>query len=277
MILLGQAIAFMCTFIAVLLHELAHALVAQSRGYRLREIVLLPYGAVLFGEENIERTSSIVIALAGPVCNGVLALFTLASWWLFPSTYSFTEPFLWANIVIGAFNLLPAFPLDGSRVILGLCKNKLKALKALRIVGVVIAFLCFGLFIASAFFTINLTLGLIGIFLFLGATFGTKKEMYFQLADREFKNLNEGICERVMHISGDVTLLSALRLVNSKFITDFVVESKKSKKIRLSEDEMRELFERNSLKISLDEAISNKAQESYVKKPTSNLIVKKLI
>ncbi|HKL93887.1 MAG TPA: M50 family metallopeptidase [Clostridia bacterium] len=258
LILLGQAITFVCTFIAVLLHEMSHALVARARGYRLREIVLLPYGAVLFGEESIERTSSVLIALAGPVANGVLALFTLASWWLFPSTYGFTEPFLWANVTIGAFNLLPAFPLDGSRVVLGLCKNKPRALKGLRIFGIVLALISFGLFIASAFYAINFTLGLIGIFLFLGATFGTEKEMYFHISDREFKNYNEGICERVVHISTCVSLLYALKFINSKYITTFVAVSKDGKTVKkITEDEMRKLLECNPLKMSLNEAIDN--------------------
>ncbi|MDD4839636.1 MAG: M50 family metallopeptidase [Clostridia bacterium] len=258
LVLLGQAIPFVCAFVAVVLHEMAHALVARARGYRLREIVLLPFGAVLYGEENIERTSSILIALAGPVANGVLALFTLASWWIFPATYAFTEPFLWSNIVIGAFNLLPAFPLDGSRVVLGLCKNKPKALKALRWTGVVLSFLCFGLFIASAFFAINFTLGIIGIFLFLGATFGTNREMYMHIADQEFKNFRDGICERVVHIDSSVTLLRVLKYLKSDYVTSFVVVSEKGEQqCRLEENKMRELLENNPLKMSLDDAINN--------------------
>ena len=49
--------------------------------------------AALYGDESIERGSAVIIALAGPLTNGLLALLVLALWWLFPSTYSVTEPF----------------------------------------------------------------------------------------------------------------------------------------------------------------------------------------
>lgn len=256
LIALGQAFVFVATFAAAFLHEMAHAVIAKSRGYCLNEMVLLPYGAVLSGEESIEKVSSIIIALAGPILNFVLSLFTLGLWWLFPATYPYTEMFLKANLVIGIFNLLPAFPLDGARVVLGLAKKKNKALKGLKIAGVVLSVVLFALFIASALFKINFTLGIMAVFLFLGATFGTDKEMYFHVTQTNFKNYNEGVSVRKVLLSCEVPLLRAVKHLKSEYLTTFeVVDKKGNEMFTIDEPEMKKLFEKNPLNKSIKEAV----------------------
>jgi stage IV sporulation protein FB len=263
LIAVGQGVVFFCTFLAVFLHELAHAAVARSRGYLMKEIVLLPYGAALYGDESIERGSAVIIALAGPLTNGLLALLVLALWWLFPSTYSVTEPFLKANLVIGAFNLLPAYPLDGARVVLGLCKNKPRALKGLKIAGVALSVFCVAAFVVSAFFAINFTVGILGVFLFLGATAGTEKEMYLHVASHNFKNFGDGVCERTIKISGQAPLVRTLRHIKPDFVTKFVIVDRDGCEIeRLTEDKIKLLCEKFPLQKPLLDAVRNFAADS---------------
>ena len=184
----GHALDFVWTLVALLFHEGAHALMARARGYVVKKVVLLPYGAMMSAGENFDKTSSVLIGLAGPLCNLLLALVTLGLWWLAPAAYPYTISFLYANLSLGVFNLLPVYPLDGSRVALGFCKNKLKAIKGLQIAGIVCSFLFLGLFVASLFFGVNFTFGIIAVFLFYGATFASKDETYSSVLDVDCKN-----------------------------------------------------------------------------------------
>ena len=195
----GHLLDFVWMTLCVLLHEIAHALMARLRGYIPKNVVLLPYGAMMSVDESIDKKSSVLIGLAGPLANLALALATLGTWWLFPGVYPYTISFLHANLTLGVFNLLPVYPLDGSRVALGLCKNRIKTIKALRVAGVCVSVALFALFIAAFFFGLNFSFGIIAVFVFYGATFGSKDETYASVLDvankkRTQKNASFFVC-----------------------------------------------------------------------------------
>ena len=177
-IVIGDGLLFFSYFVSVILHELAHDRMARLRGYRLGQIVLMPYGAVLKGGEDFPKVDSVLIAIFGPLINLLLALFIVATWWLVPDFYSYTEKLMWANLSLALFNLIPVFPLDGARVILALSNKKVRTLRILRIVGIILGVILFILMIISLFYTFNISLGILGIFLVHGAISGTEKEMY---------------------------------------------------------------------------------------------------
>ncbi len=114
-------IAFLvAVFGSVLLHELGHALVARRYGIETRRIVLLPIGglAQLEGEPANPR-EEMAIALAGPAVNFVLAavLFVLGTIVGSKAGYGLLDALTLANLSLGVFNLLPAFPMDGGRAL----------------------------------------------------------------------------------------------------------------------------------------------------------------
>ena len=255
----GHALDFVWTLVALLFHEGAHALMARARGYVVKKVVLLPYGAMMSAGENFDKTSSVLIGLAGPLCNLLLALVTLGLWWLAPAAYPYTISFLYANLSLGVFNLLPVYPLDGSRVALGFCKNKLKAIKGLQIAGIVCSFLFLGLFVAWLFFGVNFTFGIIAVFLFYGATFASKDETYSSVLDVDCKNYSLGVeCKRV-EVSPNTPILRLFHHVGRLSKTTFDVVDDDGKIIAtLGEKELKDIAAKNRLSKKIGEALMSK-------------------
>lgn len=255
----GHALDFVWTLVALLFHEGAHALMARERGYVVKKVVLLPYGAMMSAGENFDKTSSVLIGLAGPLCNLLIALVTLGLWWLAPAAYPYTISFLYANLSLGVFNLLPVYPLDGSRVALGFCKNKLKAIKGLQIAGIVCSFLFLGLFVASLFFGVNFTFGIIAVFLFYGATFASKDETYSSVLDVDCKNYSLGVeCKRV-EVSPNTPILRLFHHVGRLSKTTFDVVDDDGKIIAtLGEKELKDIAAKNRLSKKIGEALMSK-------------------
>ena len=255
----GHALDFVWTLVALFFHEGAHALMARARGYVVKKVVLLPYGAMMSAGENFDKTSSVLIGLAGPLCNLLLALVTLGLWWLAPAVYPYTISFLYANLSLGVFNLLHDYPLDGSRVALGFCKNKLKAIKGLQIAGIVCSFLFLGLFVASLFFGVNFTFGIIAVFLFYGATFASKDETYSSVLDVDCKNYSLGVeCKRV-EVSPNTPILRLFHHVGRLSKTTFDVVDDDGKIIAtLGEKELKDIAAKNRLSKKIGEALMNK-------------------
>jgi Zn-dependent protease/predicted transcriptional regulator len=114
-------------FAALLLHELAHSLVAKARGLRVRAITLFALGGVSQIEsEASDAKSEFWIAIAGPITSVVIGLVVLGTarlaGWL-PGTEPTTPVvavLVWLgyiNIMLAAFNMIPGYPLDGGRVL----------------------------------------------------------------------------------------------------------------------------------------------------------------
>ncbi len=161
LIYFGQGFLFVNYICVILLHELAHAFVARSLGYNLTSISLIPFGVRLdMSSFDLSPTDEIKIAVAGPVFNLFLCLVLFMIWWMFPETYNYTNLFFYANFVTCVFNLLPAFPLDGGRVLKGIFSlktHKKVAIKICKAVNIFVIICLVVLFIFSIFYSINLT------------------------------------------------------------------------------------------------------------------------
>ncbi|MCM1306115.1 MAG: site-2 protease family protein [Bacteroides sp.] len=248
LVALGRAWAFALTFVALILHELAHAGFARLRGFAIKKLVLLPFGAMMSTEENFDKGSAVIVGLAGPVCNLLLALITVGIWWIAPAAYAYTEQFFYANLALGLFNLLPIYPLDGSRIVLGLCKNKLKAIKGLQIAGIICSIAFFGLFIGSFFFGLNFTFGIIAVFLFYGAAFGTKDEMYISVLDSASKNYMLGVERKTVRVSEDMPIIRFYHHVSASSETTFEVLDNEGRAVALlSEEKLKDVAVKNRL------------------------------
>ncbi|MEW6280088.1 MAG: site-2 protease family protein, partial [Candidatus Eremiobacterota bacterium] len=158
----------------VTLHELGHALAARSLGIPTRSITLLPIGGVAqLAHLPTRPLHELIVVAAGPLVNLVLAGM------LYPGAYAvaasghplvagFVQELAWVNLMLAGFNLLPAFPMDGGRLLrafLAMRGDYVTATRRAARIGRGMAWV-FGL--AGLF--VNPMLILIGIFVWFGAT-----------------------------------------------------------------------------------------------------------
>ena len=204
---------------AVMAHELGHALVAVKHGIKVRSVVLLPIAGISMLDEQAQRgmdaRREILIALAGPVVNLALAVLIGSSILIFrPQVQLFSFPWLtpfdlprslaWAQLFVGGLNLLPAYPLDGGRILRAVLACNGDQVTATRRAVSIGQFFSLGLFLCGGAVFLgsnsnNLWIMMAGVFLFLAA----------QLEDRSM--ILQAVLERVR--------------VRDVMITDFVTLS----------------------------------------------------
>lgn len=160
-------------FVSVGLHELGHALVARGRGIHIKDITLMLFGGVAQLDEEFSHNpaNEFAIALAGPAVSLGLGLGALVFAQLMPVPDLYVVIFYlaWLNIVLAVFNLLPAFPTDGGRILRSLLARKMSYLAATRFavsLGQLFAVL-FGVF---GFLSGNFFLIFIAVFVYMGAS-----------------------------------------------------------------------------------------------------------
>ena len=131
-------------FLLVVAHEYGHALTARRFGIRTRDITLYPIGGVARLERMPEKPiEELWVALAGPAVNVVIAAGLFAWLWvqgalvpldqLTVSTGSLAERLLVVNVSLFLFNLIPAFPMDGGRILRAILVQKFPKEKATAI------------------------------------------------------------------------------------------------------------------------------------------------
>ncbi len=168
-------------FVSVVLHEAGHALATLHEKSPSRSIVLLPIGGITVLEEaSREKPSAgreLRVALAGPAVNLLLALMagSVVSVLLpqaelakapYVSAANLPRSLVWVNLFLGVFNLLPAYPADGGRVVRALLARRLDLVQATRRAvslgqGFSMLFILAGIW--------NVWFSLVGIFLFIAA------------------------------------------------------------------------------------------------------------
>jgi len=166
-------------FAGVLVHELAHSLVARYKGIRINSITLMIFGGIASMEEGVpDPKAELPMALIGPITSLVVGLVCSGMVYAVPTVISNpASAGIWVfvfgylgilNIILCAFNLLPAFPMDGGRVLRAWLATRMPLYRATKIAadigkGFAIIFGIIGLFS-------NPFLILIALFIYIGAS-----------------------------------------------------------------------------------------------------------
>jgi Zn-dependent protease len=192
-LLLGLALVAL-VFASVLLHELGHCAMAQQFGIRVMDITLWPFGGVARIEQMpAQPRSELLIAVAGPATNlaifmallPVLLLIGVLGGW--DTLFSTSDPLeamtlatllsylAFINVAILLFNLLPAFPFDGGRMLRAALVPGVGRDRATAI-AVTLGIVCAVLFVALGIWQRNLVLILLGIFVVFAARAEARSE-----------------------------------------------------------------------------------------------------
>ncbi|SEA98442.1 Zn-dependent protease (includes SpoIVFB) [Flavobacterium gillisiae] len=184
--ILWSLVFVLSIFVTVVMHEFGHAMAARNYGIQTKDITLLPIGGLARLDRMPEKPlEELVVAFAGPLVNIFLALIT-SFVITFPdnpealavqlsnsvNASNFFLYFFIVNIVLAIFNLIPAFPMDGGRVLRALLSFKFKRHIATRIAARIGQFIAMG-FIFLGFFS-NPFLIFIGLFVIMGAQMETE-------------------------------------------------------------------------------------------------------
>jgi Zn-dependent protease len=216
------------------MHEMAHSAVARHYGIKVRKIVHYPIGGVSEIKE-IDNRSNVKwrVAVAGPLTSFVIGgfLFVLERIFLVAVPVTSIAPSLSTagrlaldlaslNVLLGAFNLIPAFPMDGGRVFRALLAEHMRFSDATkyaaflgRLMGIVMAVLVF-------VYNLNLWLVLIGLFVYIGAT----EEAELTIVSTTLARVRDVMLTEVVTVKPESTVGEALDVMFRARVHDALVE-----------------------------------------------------
>ncbi len=254
----GELFLFLLSCLVAVQHECAHAFAAAKLGYKLNQIVLMPFGAVIDGDlKNISVKDEIFVAACGPICNLLTAAFFAAIWWFTPTMYAFTDTAYHSSLAIALVNFLPAYPLDGGRILKGVLENALsksnpqknqteaRAEKICRL----ITFLFSAIFITVFLFSLlrktpNLSLFAFGTFLFFGAVGNKNKSATYDKMDFSCKDaLRRGVELKRVAVLASCPIKNVLRYVTrGTYLVLEVYDEDETHLFDLPQNELSRLF-----------------------------------
>ncbi len=181
--LTGKVFLFLNFTLTALVHETGHAIAAERLGYKMNKISLMPYGAVVNGAiEGLSYKDEIKVALAGPLANLCVCVLFTCFFWLVPEWYPYLESVVFSSLCVFAINIIPAYPMDGGRVLsatLSLFFSRKKSMLVTKIIGVLFSICLFALFIYSACIKqINISILFFALFSLVGTLKKSKENSY---------------------------------------------------------------------------------------------------
>jgi Zn-dependent protease/CBS domain-containing protein len=228
-------VAMLLLFACITLHELGHSLQAMRYGIAVREILLLPIGGVSQIEKMPEKPGQeLLIALVGPVVSlGLAAVFYLAALGLGvdpasgldvigrnPSWSGLLAYLALANLFLALFNLLPALPMDGGRILRALLAMRLDYRRATAIAAGIGQAFALGAGLVG-FVSGNLLLVLIAIFVWFGA--GQEAGQAEERTTLSGLRVGQAMTRKLQTVLATDPLATAVDLTLSSFQGDFPV------------------------------------------------------
>lgn len=232
-VILGLLGELLQAFLALTMHESFHAIAAHMLGYRIESVELLPFGGVarMQGGQFASPRAEFCIAMAGPVCNFIVAGAAAIAVRGLPALEYHLQYFITANLALALFNLLPALPLDGGRMLRAILLRAMRPRAATLLtawLGVACAAVLLGLSVLMLLeHAFNPFLLIMGVFLALGALRELRTAPEAQLASmlrrRDAVARGEALPARTLAVRGDTGAMEAARMLKASQYTVLLV------------------------------------------------------
>ena len=211
----------------IILHEVAHMIVAKHFGYLPEKLKLTMFGASLEGFDDFLLFDEIKIIVAGPLFNLFVVIGCYLSFWFYPETFEFLNDILLVNQSILIFNLLPIFPLDAGRILLcclAVRRGRRGALILVKKFSLLVILVMFCVSIVSFFFLFNFALGFASVnlcVLLFESSRGTsfKREVVFR---KKLDRLFNGIVEKRVYIRDGYPSNLLLKFIDGEHYFRFI-------------------------------------------------------
>lgn len=222
--------------ICVLLHELGHAWAAKKFGIKTTKMVLLPIGGISSINKTIESPKAeFLITIAGPLVNVIIAIvlfftipvndfvsYNLGEYFSALNDFS-VRTFLFflfiVNVALVIFNMIPAFPLDGGRILratLDLSLDRVRATSVTATIGHIIALI---FFLAGLLF--NPLLVFLSLFLFIGGY--SENKMVSQLGLVKGHKVRDAMLENITVFDPEDTMEKVVKAIITGTETNFII------------------------------------------------------
>lgn len=265
LIIIGFRGEIVISFLIVLLHELVHYGFARYFGCSGFDIEILPIGAVINLKEldEVSPTQDLIISLSGPLMNLILAVF----FYLLSLRYqsNFNTLFFEGNLAVGIFNLIPAFPLDGGRILRDVASmryifrkaNKISIITSI-ILGIILMLLFIYLFLKG---NNDLNLGIIALLIIISSLKENERIAYIIMGDiikKKYKFLSRGYIEnKSISVYYQYNLIDVLSLIDKNKYNVFTILDEEMRLMDvIYEDEVLEAL-KNYGNISIREFLEN--------------------
>jgi len=256
----GQIFVFLVYTITALIHEMGHLFQAEKLGYTMQKIVLMPYGAVISGNIcGLKFKDETMLALGGPVLNLLIALFFTALWWVIPDIYAFTDIVVTANLTIALVNFIPAYPLDGGRIVFSVLAVKFGEKKAKRIVkggGFVFFLILIGSFVYSSFNSLNISILFFAVFILAGLSYKQRDNSYIRIFNLSNERMTRGLQVKRYAVGKNTTVKKIISLIDADCYAEIMVLDEKGKKIAvLNQNQLLKIIENGDLYSKIEKFI----------------------
>lgn len=250
--LTGRIFEFVIYTVTAVIHELGHSFAAANAGYRLNKIILMPFGAVVKGNvDGLKMADEVKIALAGPFINLATGIFFVAAWWIYPECYAFTDVAAAANFSMALVNFIPAFPLDGGRIVSAAVVAKAgkdKAYVVCKIMGLILSAVLIALFAASCFVKPNVSLLTFSVFVLAGTLSRAKDNVYIKMYTAlTAERLARGMPYKKQALEKRATVKKMMSMLDENAVNEIVVFDGDKKIAVLSQDKIGKIIEKGEI------------------------------
>ncbi|KEH96213.1 M50 family metallopeptidase [Clostridium massiliodielmoense] len=264
LLIIGFKGKIIVSFILVFFHEMVHYITAKKLGFKGFGIEILPIGAVLKLRDldEADPKEDLIISLSGPLFN---LIFAMISYFL---NIKFSNEYLQllyiSNLALGTFNLIPALPLDGGRILRDILAFKTFYKRANKItvnISLVVGMLIYVYFCISTLLGMkNISIGIIGIFIIIISYKEKERIVYLIMGDivkKKYKFIKKGYIEnRSVSIYYKKNLLDAMGIIDKNKYNLFTILNDDMKVINIIYEEELVTALKNYGNISIEEYIN---------------------